>query len=119
MSYLSLSRLFLILIPISLLVKTPELFFPYIFGKNMLFRLLILASLFCFILAKQEPIKVDLNKFELSFLAYITILLLASFSGIAPYLSFFSNIERFNGVENQVYLYLYLYLASRLLNKIQ
>jgi O-antigen ligase len=119
MSYLSLSRLFLILTPISLLVKTPELFFPYIFGKNMLFRLLVLASFFCFTCAKQDSIKIGLNKVELSFLAYIAIFFLASCLGIAPYLSLFSNIERFNGVENQVYLFLYLYLISRLLNQIQ
>ena len=85
----------------------------------MLFRLLILASLFCFTIAKQQPIKVNLNKFEISFIAYIMIFLLSSFTGISPYLSFFSNIERFNGVENQVYLYAYLYLSLRLLNKIQ
>jgi O-antigen ligase len=119
MSYLSLARIFLILTPISLLVKTPDLFFPYIFGKNMLFRLLVLASLFCFTCAKQESIKIDLNKIELSFLAYIIILFLASCLGIAPYLSFFSNIERFNGLENQIYLFLYIYLLSRLLNQIQ
>ncbi len=57
MSYLSLARFFLILTPISLLVKTPELFFPYIYGKNMLFRLLVLLSFFASYLPKQYQVK--------------------------------------------------------------
>ncbi len=50
-------------------------------------------------------------------MVYVAILLLSAFLGIAPELSIFSNLERFNGIENQIYLFLYLYLASRLLDR--
>ncbi|ETW95204.1 MAG: hypothetical protein ETSY1_31595 [Candidatus Entotheonella factor] len=85
----------------------------------MLFRFLILLSLFFFILSRKQLIKLRLNIFEISFLAYISVITLSAYTGIALDLSIFSNIERFNGVEGQIYLFFYIYLTSRLLDKRQ
>ena len=82
----------------------------------MLFRLLILVALFLFTLAKKESIRLNLNKFEISYLFYIAVMLLTAITGTSPYISIFSNLERFNGIENQIYLFFYVYLGARLLD---
>ena len=99
-----------------------DMFFPYITGKNFLFRLIVeLMAMLYVILAYIEP-KYRPKK-SLGLIAYtvfIVIIFIADILGVNPANSLWSNFERMEGFVTHIHLYLFtLILLSLGLNTIE
>lgn len=105
------------LVPFIPLIVSSSLFFPYIVGKNVAFRVLVeLMTLLWVILALRDsdyrPRKSWVLYAVSAFLAAIT---LATIFGLHPYRSFWSNFERMEGLVTHLHLFLYFIVASSVL----
>jgi putative inorganic carbon (HCO3(-)) transporter len=93
------AKLPLFLLPFIPLVVTPDLIFPYISGKNFVFRILVEFSL-----AMYVPLVIGVRRHHpattpilLSILFFTLIVGIANLQGVNPYKSFWSNYERMEG----------------------
>lgn len=104
----------LFLTPFVGLIVSSGLFFPYITGKNLMFRALIdIAFTLYVILALKVPAyRPRLNAIFLSFAAFIAIIFLADIFGIYPFKSFWSNFERMEGFVTHIHLFAYFIMMA-------
>lgn len=120
LKYISLGCLFLILV-VPLIVANgqsfPNLFFPYITGKNIVFRLLVEILSFSWItLAVFDPSYRPKKSWILWAIGiFIFAIGVSDIFGENPFKSFFSNFERMEGWFTLVHLGLYAVAASALL----
>lgn len=106
----------LFLTPLVALVVSPSLFFPYITGKNLLFRLLVeIAFVLYILLALRIPAyRPKLNTVFMAFGVFITVILAADLFGVYPFKSFWSNFERMEGFVTHLHLFAYFIMLSAL-----
>lgn len=95
------------------------LFFPFISGKNLLFRLLVELAFFGWVvLALKDPsYRFNIKKSPL-FLAYgifMVVLLAADLLGVDPARSFWSNFERMEGYAGHLHFFAYFVALSGML----
>ncbi|MBU1159993.1 O-antigen ligase family protein [Patescibacteria group bacterium] len=114
--YLTLGGIFLI--PLTALIVTESLFFPFITGKNFYFRILV-EIIFCFwlILAiydKRYRPKKSIILYLLS--AFVLVLILSTVFSVNPYKSFWSNYERMEGLITFLHLFAYFLVLGCVLN---
>ena len=95
------------LMPISLLWVSRDLPFPFVTSKALLITLWALMGL-TVMMFHRSPIRV--TRFDLLLLISILLGLLTGFANGNPALSFYSTLERCNGVALQLMLFLYLFL---------
>jgi len=105
------------LVPFVPLIVSSSLFFPYIVGKNVAFRILIeLMAVLWIILAVKNPDYRPRKSWILyaasTLLAAIT---LATVFGLHPYKSFWSNFERMEGLVTHLHLFLYFIILGSVL----
>jgi len=100
-------RLVVYLMPFSLLWVSSDLPFPFVTSKALLITLWALMGLTVMMLYRS-PIRV--TWFDLLLLISILLGLLTGFANGNPTLSFYSTLERCNGVVLQLMLFLYLLL---------
>ena len=100
-------RLLVYLMPFSLLWVSSDLPFPFVTSKALLITLWALMGLAVMMLYRS-PIRV--TRFDLLLLISILLGLLTGFANGNPTLSFYSTLERCNGVVLQLMLFLYLLL---------
>src|SRR5581483_11188709 len=115
--YIGISCLFLL--PLLALIVSTSLFFPYITGKNFIFRLLVEIAFVCWaILAFRDtnyrprwrsPIVIAVSLF-------MVIMFFADLFGENFYKSFWSNFERMEGYITFLHLWALFFVASSLLN---
>jgi O-antigen ligase len=98
-------RLLVYLMPISLLWVSRDLPFPFVTSKALLITLWALMGLVV-LMFHRSPIRV--TRFDLLLLISILLGLLTGFANGNPALSFYSTLERCNGVALQLMLFLYL-----------
>ncbi len=105
------------LIPFIPLIVSSSLFFPYIVGKNVAFRVLVeLMTLFWVILAVRDPQYRPQKSWVLyAVSALLAAITLATIFGLHPYKSFWSNFERMEGLVTHLHLFLYFIIASSVL----
>ena len=108
------------LIPFSLLIVAKSLLFPFITGKALYFRILIelAAVLMGYLLLKYKELRPQKNEyvFWAMLLFILSIFALLPFS-VRPYVSFWGNAERMEGVWSLLHLsawFLVLYLLFRI-----
>ncbi|MDQ3017016.1 MAG: hypothetical protein M3R25_09920, partial [Bacteroidota bacterium] len=108
----------LFLIPLVAFIVSTNLYFPYITGKNLMFRLLVeIAFILYFILAVRAPeFRPRLTSIFLAFSTFIAIILVADVFGIYPFKSFWSNFERMEGFITHLHLFAYFIMMTSLLN---
>src|ERR1700744_709349 len=104
--------------PFICLVVSTWLFFPYITGKNFLFRVIVEAITFCWlglclINPKYRPRS---NWIFGSFLIFIVIMAIADAQGVNPFKSFWSNFERMDGWVTIAHLFCYTVVAACVIN---
>lgn len=88
------------MVPILPLIVTRSLFFPFITGRNFIFRIIIEVLLILWlwlIMTEPEKYRPRSSAIVYSFVVLIGILFLATIFGISPYKSFWSSFERMEG----------------------
>jgi O-antigen ligase/tetratricopeptide (TPR) repeat protein len=106
------------LLPFICLVVTTSLFFPYITGKNFLFRMIVETITFCWLALclinpKYRPRR---NWIFAAFLIFIVIMAIADAQGVNPFKSFWSNFERMDGWITIAHLFCYTVVAACVIN---
>ena len=101
-------------LPLIPLVVTTSLFFPYITGKNFLFRALVeIISAAWLALALVNPAYRPRRSWILGcFAIFIAIIAIADAQGVNAFKSFWSNYERMDGCITIAHLFSYLVVAS-------
>ncbi len=105
------------LTPFLALIVSETMFFPFITGKNFVFRILVEIALGAWILlatidAQYRPRK---SVILMSAGVFLGIIALADFMGVNPYRSFWSNYERMEGLVTHAHLFLYFIIAGTVL----
>src|SRR3989344_1486714 len=102
-------------VPFLSFIVINSLFFPYITGKNFIFRILIevLFAIWIILLSRKAIEGPKRTWILVSVLSFITVATLATIFSETPYRSFWSNYERMDGLVNLLHLFAYfLMLAS-------
>lgn len=110
----TLKGILLLALFISPLIYAPSLYFPYTSGKAYFFRLLVeLALIFWVILLFKKP--ESRPKFKnlliIALLIFVLALIITAFTGVDSRRSFFSDIERSDGVIQYIHWVLYFLMA--------
>ena len=96
----------------------PNLFFPYITGKNFIFRILVEVGLLCYVLLalavpKYRPRASLLMWAALAFVAWMAV---ATILSVDPIKSFWSNFERMEGYLGLIHLFVWFVIVGALLS---
>lgn len=101
---------------------TSGLYFPFISGKNFLFRFLIeIAFAGWVVLALRNPAyRLNWKKSPLliAYSVFMVILLIADLHGVDPFKSMWSNFERMEGFVGHVHLFAYFIVLSAMLQSL-
>ncbi len=104
----------LLLVPFIPLIITRSMYFPFITGKNFVFRILIeiLGAFWIFAALKFPRFRPRSSLVAWAIVAFTVILGLATIFGLSPYKSFWSNFERMEGYITILHLLLYFLLLT-------
>jgi len=96
----------------------PNLFFPFITGKNFVFRILIAVMVLCYVLlAMREPkYRPRGSMLMWTALAFVGWMGIATFFSVDPIKSFWSNFERMEGFVGLVHLFVWFVIAGAVLS---
>ncbi|MDR3570893.1 MAG: tetratricopeptide repeat protein [Candidatus Pacebacteria bacterium] len=105
-------------LPFICLIVATSLFFPFITGKNFMFRIIVEAITFAWLaLALINPVyRPRRNWIFGAFLVFIVIMAIADAQGVNPFKSFWSNFERMDGWITIAHLFLYTVVAASVIN---
>lgn len=97
------------------------IFVGLIFYKAMLFYILITAliAIYLWLVARRPQFLPRLNLIGWSFLGLIIILIISTIFSAQPYLSFWGNFQRFEGLLTWLYYFAFFILSASLLRKNQ
>lgn len=125
--FINLSKTFLSLSLLSVLIISSAFFFPFITGKAIFFRVTIELALLCFLLhlifakdSSQEIQKIKsrlTNPIFISLTVFSGLFLLAALLGVNPDFSFWSNFERGEGAFQIIHYFLFFALLVLLFTK--
>lgn len=106
----------LFLTPLVGFVVSTSLFFPYITGKTLFFRLIIEAAfvLYAILALKAPEYRPRLSSVTIAFAAFIAVIFAADIFGVYPFKSFWSNFERMEGFVTHIHLFAYFIMMSAL-----
>lgn len=100
-----------------------SLFFPFISGKNLLFRILVEVALAGWaILALSDPryrINIRKSPILLAYLAFMVVLLFANLFGVDPEKSFWSNFERMEGYIGHLHFFAYFFVLVMMVRTLE
>lgn len=126
--YFSISRFFLFITPLTLVIVTKSTLFPFIVGKYVWFRTSVAVALIFFLLGVlfearegeeyfKRIIHVLKTPLGIAISAFVAMFLLAGMLGIRPSYSFWSNFERGEGGLQMLHLYVFFLLLGTLFTK--
>lgn len=106
-------------VPFIVLIVVEGLFFPYITGKNFIFRFIIELIFVAWVIlalldAQYRPQK---SYILYAFISWVVVLFFSNLSGAHPETSWWSNFERMEGYVTLVHLLLYFVIAGTMLTK--
>ncbi|HEY4515513.1 MAG TPA: O-antigen ligase family protein [Candidatus Paceibacterota bacterium] len=104
----------LFVVPFICLFVSNSMFFPFITGKNFLFRMIIelVLAIWLVLLARGDTTGPKRSWVLISVSALILIATLAAIFGVNPYHSFWSNYERMDGLVNLFHLFAYFLVIT-------
>ncbi|RJQ36764.1 tetratricopeptide repeat protein [Candidatus Parcubacteria bacterium] len=104
----------LLVTPFLVFVVTRSLYFPFITGKNFLFRVLIelLAVVWVYAAFRFPRFRPRSSTIAWAVLAFLIVMGAATAFGISPYHSFWSNFERMEGYLGILHLGLFFFLLA-------
>ena len=99
------------------LVVSSYLFFPYITGKNVLFRALAEIGFGAWLILafRDRRYRLPVSFISISLGVFLFILFIADLHGAYWYKSFWSNFERMEGLVAHIHLFLYFLVASAMI----
>lgn len=106
-------------LPIVALVAPNNMFFPFITGKNFLFRAAVELAL-CLYLALafvDKSYRPRLNALSVAFVFFVIAMLVANIFAVDPSKAFWSNFERMDGFITLAHMFAYFVLASAVLRE--
>lgn len=100
------------------LIVSSSMYFPFITGKNLIFRILaeIIIGLWAILAIRDAKYRPKSSLIGWSVLAFVAIIALADAFGVSPYKSFWSNYERMEGLVTLLHL-LGLFFVSAIVLK--
>ena len=102
---------------------TPGMFFPFISGKNLIFRVLVeIAFAGWVILALYDTkyrISIKKSPLTIAYLVFIGILLVADIFGVDPMKSIWSNFERMEGFVGHIHFFIYFFVLTAMLHTLK
>lgn len=106
------------LVPFIAFLVPPNMFFPFITGKNFIFRVLIevLLGLYLVLIIRDKSFRPRFSWLLGVFSLFILVIGLADFLGENPFKSFWSNYERMEGFVTFLHLFAYFLVAGTILN---
>ena len=119
MNLFRVSKFFLYLIPLTVVIVTPSTLFPFIVGKYVFFRTMVSLALICFLLGllfnQHQSAKISINQrlknpLVVAVTIFVVVFLLACLFGVDPKWSFWSNFERGEGGLQILYLGIFFLL---------
>lgn len=107
----SIVSIFVVLVPF---IVSSSLLFPYITGKNFMFRIVveICFALWIFDCLRNKESRPKKSMVGVAVLCFVVILGIADFFGVDPYRSFWSNYERMEGWVTLVHLLAFFYIIA-------
>lgn len=102
------------------LIVVPQALFLYVFGKGILFQVLVEISISAWIilcLLNKCYLPRSRNAIVLSFAFFLFILIVTAFTGIDPSRSFWSTQERMTGIVMYLHLFAYALLLSSIIKR--
>ena len=107
----------LALIPFIPLVVASTMFFPFITGKNFMFRILVITvtALWLVLMTRDPSARPKSSLILWGTIALLVVTSLATAFSLNPYRSFWSNFERMDGLITQIHLFLYFIVATGVL----
>ena len=99
----------LLVVPVLPLVVTRSLFFPFVTGRNFIFRIIIeiLFVLWVWLMLSDAKYRPKTSPIFYSIICLVGVLFLATIFGISPYKSFWSSFERMEGFWQYWHYFLY------------
>lgn len=96
----------------------PNLFFPFITGKNFAFRILVEVAVLCYILLALKDPKYRPRPSMLCWtvLAFVGWMMVATFFSVDPVKSFWSNFERMEGYVGLLHLFMWFLVSGAILS---
>lgn len=104
----------ILIVPILPLVVTRSLFFPFVTGRNFIFRILIeiLFAFWIWLVLTDSEYRPKKSIIFYSLICLIIVLFLATIFGISPYKSFWSSFERMEGFWQYLHYFLYFIILA-------
>lgn len=100
-----------------------SLFFPFISGKNLIFRILVEIALAGWaVLALSDPhyrINIRKSPIILAYMAFMTVLFFANIFGVDPERSMWSNFERMEGFVGHAHLFAYFFVLTVMVRSLE
>lgn len=100
-----------------------SLFFPFISGKNLIFRILVEVALAGWaILALSDPhyrINIKKSPIILAYMAFMVVLLFSNIFGVDPERSMWSNFERMEGFVGHIHLFAYFFVLTVMVRSLE
>ena len=129
-AFFKISKFFLYLAPLAVIIVTPSTLFPFIVGKYVFFKIAVELALLFFVWGwatskfsifspRTDSLPADNFQFSIkqplaiAVSAFVFIFVLAGFAGINPGASFWSNFERGEGSFLLLHFYVYFLLLLR------
>lgn len=104
----------ILIVPILPLVVTRSLFFPFVTGRNFIFRIVIeiLFVLWVWLMLTDSEYRPKTSLIFYSLICLVGILFLATIFSISPYKSFWSSFERMEGFWQYWHYFLYFIILA-------
>lgn len=104
----------LFIVPFLVIPVTSTFFFPFITGKNFLFRIIveIIFAAWAVLALKDPAYRPRRSPLLFIYAAFMIILTLADFGGAHPYRSFWSNAERMEGLVAHLHFFAYFVMLA-------
>jgi O-antigen ligase/tetratricopeptide (TPR) repeat protein len=105
-------------LPFLVFIVANTLFFPFITGKNIAFRIIVEVITGAWLaLAVMKPEYRPRKSWLLAaFAAFVVVIAVADLNGVNPFKSFWSNFERMDGWVTLIHLFAYFVVASTILS---
>ncbi len=104
----------ILIVPILPLVVTRSLFFPFVTGRNFIFRIVveILFALWVWLMLSDSEYRPKTSPILYSIICLVGVLFLATVFSISPYKSFWSSFERMEGFWQYWHYFLYFLILA-------
>lgn len=106
------------IVPFIALIVSGKMFFPFITGKNFVFRILVelLLGGWAILAILDKAYRPKFSPLFIAVLALLGVMTFADFLGVNPFKSFWSNFERMEGLISLIHLVGYFVVVGAVLN---